>query len=528
MADVQKPVQVPETTPAITAEPVVPEATAVEPTAAAETPAVTEAKTEETPVTDAAAPAEEAKKEVIPIEKGRLDHKASPASFPKNLIFSSQEFWFGSEPVASEKLTHYIQSEKATDVAHHVAAWAAETGKGLLFYGKESSNPTGVIQLAEASEPTTDGHQKFTVVTKGHKHVFKAANSADRDNWVEQLKLKIAEAKELATTVTESESYKKTLETLKPTPAAKKEEKPVVAAETPAAPATEETAAPAVEAPKEEAKEEPKRRSASRKRTSIFGSLLNKKEEVKEKKEEKKEDKAAEETPAVTEPAPVTEAAVAPVAEAPVESTETAPVAAEEKATEAPKEKPVPTKRASLFGSLSFGKKRAEPEAAAAPVKETAPASEVAPVTDNAPVIPAVETTEPLSAEVASPATVPTETTEVAPATNGETKKEVKSEKRKSSMPFAFGKKEKSASSDEETEKKSSPFSKLRQTIKGKGKTEKAAAAPVEETPVVPETAEAPVEPVAETEAAPAVEAPVAEEATAEKPAATPAVAATA
>lgn len=82
--------------------------------------------------------------------------------------------------------------------------------------------------------------------------------------------------------------------------------------------------------------------------------------------------------------------------------------------------------------------------------------------------IPAVETTEPLSAEVASPATVPTETVEVAPATNGETKKEVKSEKRKSSLPFAFGKKKEASSSDEEAEKPKSPsaFSKLRATIK--------------------------------------------------------------
>jgi hypothetical protein len=83
-------------------------------------------------------------------------------------------------------------------------------------------------------------------------------------------------------------------------------------------------------------------------------------------------------------------------------------------------------------------------------------------------VIPAVETTEPLSAEVSSPATVPTETVEVPAATNGESKKEVKTEKRKSSLPFAFGKKKDASSSDEETEKPKSPsaFSKLRATIK--------------------------------------------------------------
>jgi hypothetical protein len=82
-------------------------------------------------------------------------------------------------------------------------------------------------------------------------------------------------------------------------------------------------------------------------------------------------------------------------------------------------------------------------------------------------VIPAVETSEPLSTEVSSPATVPTEAVEVPAAVNGETKKEVKSEKRKSSLPFAFGKK-KDASSDDEAEKPKSPsaFSKLRATIK--------------------------------------------------------------
>lgn len=80
--------------------------------------------------------------------------------------------------------------------------------------------------------------------------------------------------------------------------------------------------------------------------------------------------------------------------------------------------------------------------------------------------IPAVETTEPLSTEVASPATAPAEAAEATPAVNGETKKEVKSEKRKSSLPFAFGKKKEGATSDEEGEKPKSPFSKLRATIK--------------------------------------------------------------
>lgn len=64
-------------------------------------------------------------------------------------MFSKTHFWFGSEAVASEKLAAYLKSEKATEVGHHVASWATETGKGLLFYGKEAdkATPHGIIPL---------------------------------------------------------------------------------------------------------------------------------------------------------------------------------------------------------------------------------------------------------------------------------------------------------------------------------------------------------------------------------------------
>lgn len=156
--------------------------------------------------------------------------------------------------------------------------------------------------------------------------------------------------------------------------------------------------------------------------------------------------------------------------------------------------------------------------------------------------IPAVEATEPLSTEVAPAAEAAA--AEVAPeataaATNGE-KKEVKSDKRKSSLPFNFGgKKDKS---DDEGEKKSSSFSRLRNTVRlgrkdkspGPAKTEEAAAAAAEEKPA---EAEASVEEPAvaaapaEAEAEVAAPAPAVEEAAADVPkaiAATPVVAATA
>ena len=79
--------------------------------------------------------------------------------------------------------------------------------------------------------------------------------------------------------------------------------------------------------------------------------------------------------------------------------------------------------------------------------------------------IPPVETTTPLAVDETAPVTAPAETTEEAPV-NGE-KKEVKSEKRKSSLPFAFGsKKDKSVETEGEKHEKTSPFSKLRATIK--------------------------------------------------------------
>ncbi|KAI0007765.1 Pleckstrin homology domain-containing protein [Xylariaceae sp. FL0662B] len=531
MAEEQKPVNVPETTPAADAEPAAEtkpaedkptETPVAETTAAAETPAeTTEAAAAETP----AAPVEEAKKEEVkPIEAGNLEHKGAPANFPKNLIYSKHHFWFGTDAVPKDKLAQYLKNEKATEIAHHVASWAAETGKGLLFYGKESdkSTPTGAIQLSEASEPTTEGPHKFSFTAKGHKHVFKAPSTADRDNWVAQLKLKIAEAKELVATVTESETYKSTLDAFKPAApaAAKKEEKPAAEGEaakeeTPEQPKEEDKK----EEPKEEKKEEPKRRSASRKRASIFGNLLSKKEEP---KKETAEDKPAETTEAAepaAESAPAEGAAETPAAEAP--ATE------EAKKEEAKKEepaKPTPSKRTSIFGGLSFGKKKAEAESApTTPAKETA-AADAEPVAETAPVIPAVETSEPLSTDVSSPTAAPAETTEAAPATNGETKKEVKTEKRKSSLPFTFGKKKETATSDEEGEKVKSPpfFSKLRQTVKSKGKAEKPAEeAKAEETKAEDkpaETSEAAAEPAKEgttEEAAPAA----AEESTADKPA---------
>lgn len=79
-----------------------------------------------------------------------------------------------------------------------------------------------------------------------------------------------------------------------------------------------------------------------------------------------------------------------------------------------------------------------------------------------------------MSTEVVSPATVPVETTatEATPVVNGEKKPELKADKRKSTFPFAFGKKSEETNKDGEAstspdaKEKGNPFSKFRATIK--------------------------------------------------------------
>jgi len=66
----------------------------------------------------------------------------------RNLIYSKTFFWFGSEPVDVKSVSSF-KADKVADVAHHVASWAAETGKGLLFYSEKGDKaaPHGAIQL---------------------------------------------------------------------------------------------------------------------------------------------------------------------------------------------------------------------------------------------------------------------------------------------------------------------------------------------------------------------------------------------
>ncbi|KAM3514023.1 hypothetical protein MY11210_002340 [Beauveria gryllotalpidicola] len=437
MADIQKPLEVPAA-PVEQVPAQVPEtAPALDVAAPAElaAPAGDEIKVEES------AAAEEVKGEAKPIEEGHLGYKAQGLSFPKNLLGSKEFFFFGSEAVEAKALETYKKVHKSTETALDNISWAAHTGKGLLFSGDKKA-PNNVINLSHASEPEVEGN-KFHFTTKGNKHTFKAANGAERDSWVAQLKAKIAEAKEIAASVTESEAYKNTLEALKPAPKEDaKAAEPAAAEETTDVAKTEETPKEDADVAKEEPKtEEPKRRSASRKRASFFG--FGKKDAI------PKDDAKTEETPAETVE-PLAAPAEAPEAEGAVAQDA---AAAEEPVAEAVK--PAANKRNSFFGGVFSKKEKKAAEPKAADAADVAP-EETEGTAETAPVIPPVDTTAPLAEEVI--AADPVE------AAAPEIKTDVK-EKRKSSLPF-FGKRDASPATGEV---KTGAFSKLRATIKGKG-----------------------------------------------------------
>ncbi|KAL7771886.1 hypothetical protein CFE70_001837 [Pyrenophora teres f. teres 0-1] len=424
--DAPKPVEVPDVGTAGTVEPAPAPVVASDNTAAP----VEAPTTEEAPKVvegEAAAPAEEVAetkeedKVVTPIESGALGYKAPGL---KNAFrFSKKYFWLGDEPVAAENLREYLRGEKP-EVAHSVAAWSSQTGKGLLFFVKhadQKEHPAGVLNLAYATDLAKDGAVAFAFKISGHKHTFEAQTAAERDGWFAAVERAITEAKASKDGIETSDSYKEAKEKIsKPAalagatssaPKKSMDAAPKLAeAESPAA--GEASAAPirtgssssssSDEAKAKKAKN--KSRSVSRgKRASLFGGLLGKKDkEHKEESEAVKEDAEAKKEDGTTAPQ-LDEAHCrgrCPEDATKVDETP-APVA---------QEKPKPAKRASIFGNFveklkspTTEKKESEAALAPATVKETETAEASKPLEE-------AEVAAPVSAEGAA-----TETTEAKP-----------------------------------------------------------------------------------------------------------------
>jgi hypothetical protein len=68
---------------------------------------------------------------------------------------SKKYFWLGEEAVPAANLREYLRGEKP-EVAHSVAAWSTQTGKGLLYFVKHADNkehPAGVLNLVRTNTP---------------------------------------------------------------------------------------------------------------------------------------------------------------------------------------------------------------------------------------------------------------------------------------------------------------------------------------------------------------------------------------
>ena len=70
----------------------------------------------------------------------------------RSFRFAKRHFWFSDDAVEVKQLNQYFQHEKLS-VAHPTAAWASQTGKGLLFVAKraeDKAHPTGIINLVRS------------------------------------------------------------------------------------------------------------------------------------------------------------------------------------------------------------------------------------------------------------------------------------------------------------------------------------------------------------------------------------------
>ncbi|KAK0640324.1 hypothetical protein DIS24_g9492 [Lasiodiplodia hormozganensis] len=338
-----------------------------------------------------------------PVYSGALGYKAP--GLIKGLTFSKKYFWFGEEAAVSKDSLHgYLRGEKG-EHAHAAVAWASKTGKGLLFFAKhadQKSAPEGVLKLAEATEVAKEGNKVFSFKLHGHKHSFEATNAAERDGWVVAVETTVEEAKAAAEGVTSSDEYKETIEKLgKPAApaAAAKAEETAPKKSTEVKPEGEERRGSSSSSSGDDAdgkkkkNKKSKSRSQSRKRASVFGGLLGKKEHEKKdvKKEEAKEEEAKKEGEEAEEPKAEAEAtAEAPAAEAAADAAapaeEAKPAEGEAKPEEAKVEEAKPTpkanKRTSIFGgffekvrSPTVEKKEAETAPVVPPKDGEAPAA---------------------------------------------------------------------------------------------------------------------------------------------------------
>jgi len=130
-----------------------------------------------------------------------------------HFISTRKCFYFQDEPIEFDNLGAFFKKDQKVhpETAQSTAAYACQSGKGLLFFVKHESQkaqPMGIIKLADVVDVTSTGASRFSLKMPNEVLDFIALSTANRDSWVHTIKLKSAEAKECLESITCSEGYK--------------------------------------------------------------------------------------------------------------------------------------------------------------------------------------------------------------------------------------------------------------------------------------------------------------------------------
>jgi hypothetical protein len=135
----------------------------------------------------------------------------------RTIVPSKREFWLSDAPLTPQHLDLYMRGEKP-ETSHAVAAWATQTGKGLLFFNKKGETnrqrPHSVLPLYDAVDLKKSHPHEIAFRIGGHEHTLKAANDAERDGWYISLQRAMEVGKAEKETIRSSEGYKAEIEKL--------------------------------------------------------------------------------------------------------------------------------------------------------------------------------------------------------------------------------------------------------------------------------------------------------------------------
>ena len=135
----------------------------------------------------------------------------------RSLIPSKKEVWLTDDTTSTQELSSYLRGEKP-EVSHPVAAWATQSGKGLLFFNKKGETnrkqPGHVLALYDATDLKKQGTHDITFKLSGQEHTLKAASETERDGWYLSIEKAVELGRVSKDEIHESEGYKEELEKL--------------------------------------------------------------------------------------------------------------------------------------------------------------------------------------------------------------------------------------------------------------------------------------------------------------------------